>query len=80
MNDPAATADRLRHDLAMAAQDADRYVRGLQVILCDRLPSRVMEQGITALDDLMRQLTQLLGSLEMARMTLKKIRAQGVGL
>lgn len=76
----AEVADKIRHDLAMASRDADFYAHAVMAMLHPVKPSTIIARGPSAIDDLLRLLVPLVGSLEMARVQIGLLEAQGVSL
>ncbi len=74
----ACTAARIRRDLAEACLDADQHGLQVRAILGDAMPSRVALAGGHPLELLVRQLVLLLGSLEVARNSRKRLDDMGV--
>lgn len=76
----AEVADKIRHDLAMASSDADKYAQAVMVMLRAAKPSAYIALGTSAINDLARLLVPLVGSLEFARVQIELLEAQGVTL
>ena len=75
----AYKAAKLRHDLARACLDADLYAISLRAALDAGLPSVVVTSGpaMGSTEAMMRECLRLVGSLEVAQLTLQRLEEMG---